>query len=54
MKEIADVLTGVEEYCKENELPHFMMSAEDDIDTVQKAFEHVINGSLRISLQKRR
>lgn len=51
---ISDMLSEVEAYCTEHGLTHFLMSAADDVQTIQAAFKRVINSSMQISLKKRR
>ncbi len=51
---LSSMLSEVEAYCKQNGLSHYLMSAEDDIQTVQSAFKRVIDSSMQISLKKRR
>ena len=52
--EAAEMLAKIEGYCQEHSLSHFLMSSEDDLGTIEAAFEFIIDGSLKISLQKRR
>lgn len=48
------MLADIEDYCAKFELAHFLMSSDDDVLTVQSAFQHVIQQSLEKGLQKKR
>ena len=48
------LIASVETFCHENNIPHFLMGAPDDIKMVKEAFMFVVSAALRQAIDKER
>ena len=48
------LIDSVETFCHENDIPHFLMGAPDDIKMVKEAFMFVVSAALRQAIDKER